>query len=180
MVLEVGYGLGSAAFLILTALTLLNRRPSGMGLFAVIVFATTAIWALSASVQSWWMPGVTHTLEGVRSWIWLQFMASVLMAAERRLPGRGSAKLFRFGIPALGLLIVANDLRFLVATASPVDFDPSQIYERVLVSIVGLLMVENLLRNTVASRRWHIFPLCLAAGAMFAFDLFVFAEALVV
>jgi putative PEP-CTERM system histidine kinase len=180
MVLEVGYGLGSAAFLILTALTLLNRRPSGMGLFAVLVFATTALWALSASLQSWWMPGLTHVLEGVRSWMWLQFMASVLMAAEKRVPGRGSAKVFRFGIPALGLFIVGNDLRFLLSTVSPVDFDATQIYERVLVSIIGLLLVENLLRNTVASRRWHIFPLCLAAGAMFAFDLFVFAEALVV
>jgi len=180
MVLEVGYGLGSAAFLILTALTLLNRRPAGMGLFAVIVFVTTAVWALSASLQALWLPGLAHTLEGVRSWIWLQFMASVLMAAEKRVPGRSSTMVFRLGIPALGLFIVANDLRFLTATASPVDFFPSQIYERVIVAIIGLLMVENLLRNTVASRRWHIFPLCLAAGSLFAFDLFVFAEALVV
>src|SRR5215467_4368856 len=167
MVLEVGYGLGSAAFLILTALTLLNRRPSGMGLFAVIVFATTAVWALFASLQVWWLPGLAHTLESVRSWIWLQFMASVLMAAERRVPGRRSTILFRLGIPTLGLLIFANDLRFLYSTASPVDFDATQIYQRVIVSIIGLLLVENLLRNTVASRRWHIFPLCLAAGSLF-------------
>ena len=178
MVLEVGYGLGSAAFLILTALTLLNRRPSGLGLFAVIVFATTALWALSAALQTWWMPGLTHALEGVRSWIWLQFMASVLMTAEKR-AGRHSAMFFRLAIPAIGLVIVGNDLRFLFTTASPVDFDISQIYERVIVSIVGLLLVENLLRNTVASRRWHIFPLCLAAGSLFAFDLYVFADALV-
>src|SRR5258708_31553722 len=110
MVLEVGYGLGSAAFLILTALTLLNRRPSGMGLFAVIVFATTSLWALSASIQAWWMPGLTHVLEGARTWIWLQFMASVLMVAEKR-AGHRSVLFYRLAIPALGLFVVGNDLR---------------------------------------------------------------------
>jgi putative PEP-CTERM system histidine kinase len=76
-------------------------------------------------------------------------------------------------------LAFANDLRFVVSTDSPIDFSLSQINARIILAIVGLLLVENLLRNTLPSRRWHIFPLCIAAGSLFAYDLFVFAEALV-
>src|SRR5258706_12174573 len=178
MVLAVSYGLGGAAFLVLIALTLLNRRPAGIGLFAIAVFAVTALWAFASSVQIWWMPGISHALEPLRSWIWLQFLASVLMVAERR-GGQRSAAFYRLFIPALGALAFANDLRFAFSTTSPIDFSISQINARIILAIVGLLLVENLLRNTLPSRRWHIFPLCIAAGSLFAYALFVFAEALV-
>ena len=178
MVLEISYGLGAAAFLILTVLTVLNRRPTGMGRFAVALFAVTAIWAFTEANPSWMQPGVTHIVGGFRGWLWLQFIAVVLMAAERR-GGHRSAGFYRIFVPALGILAVLNDLRFIDATASPIDYAVSQIYFRVIEAIVGLLLVENLLRNTRESRRWHIFPLCLAAGALFAYDLFVFAEALI-
>ena len=178
MVLEVTYGLGCAAFLILIALTLLNRWPEGIGLLAIAVFAVTALWALSAAIQAWWMPGLTHALESLRSWIWLQFLASVLMMAEKR-GGQRSTTFYRVVVPALGAFAIANDLRFLFSTASPIDFSASQIYVRVFVAIIGLLLVEHLFRNTVPARRWHIFPLCLAAGSLFAYDLYVFAEALI-
>ncbi len=178
MVLAVSYGLGGAAFLVLIALTLLNRRPAGIGLFAIAVFAVTALWAFAAGVQIWWMPGFAHALEPLRSWIWLQFLASVLMLAQQR-GGQRSATFYRLFIPAIGALAFANDLRFVFSTTSPVDFSLSQINARIILAIIGLLLVENLLRNTLPSRRWHIFPLCIAAGSLFAYDLFVFAEALV-
>ena len=178
MVLAVSYGLGGAAFLVLIALTLLNRRPQGIGLFAIMVFAVTALWAFASSIQTWWMPGISHALEPLRSWIWLQFLASVLMIAQQR-GGQRSATFYRLFIPALGALAFANDLRFVFSTTSPIDFSISQINARIILAIVGLLLVENLLRNTLPSRRWHIFPLCIAAGSLFAYDLFVFAEALV-
>jgi putative PEP-CTERM system histidine kinase len=178
MVLAVTYGLGGAAFLVLIALTLLNRRPAGIGLFAVMVFAVTALWAFAASVQIWWMPGVAHALEPLRSWIWLQFLASVLMVAQSR-GGQRSATFYRLFIPALGALAFANDLRFVFSAVSPIDLSISQINARIMLAIGGLLLVENLFRNTLPSRRWHIFPLCIAAGSLFAYDLFIFAEALV-
>lgn len=178
MVLAVSYGLGGAAFLVLIALTLLNRRPAGIGLFAIAVFAVTALWAFAAGIQIWWMPGLAHALEPLRSWIWLQFLASVLMMAQQR-GGQRSATFYRLFIPVIGALAFANDLRFVVSTESPIDFSLSQINARIILAIVGLLLVENLLRNTLPSRRWHIFPLCIAAGSLFAYDLFVFAEALV-
>lgn len=176
MVLEVSYGLGVAAFLILIALSLLKQYPKGMGLVAIAAFTITAIWAFCAAAQVSW--GVTNLLESLRSWAWLQFIAFVLLKAEKR-ENRAAAASYQLAIPVFGALAVANETRFLFETVSPVDFSRSQMFERVVLAIIGLLLVENLVRNTHPTRRWHIFPLCLAAGSLFAYDLFVFAEALV-
>ncbi len=47
-------------------------------------------------------------------------------------------------------------------------------------SILGLALVEQLFRNTVPTYRWSISLLCISAGAIFVYDLFVFSNALLV
>src|SRR5690348_5922753 len=108
MVLEISYGVGSAAFLILTVLTLLNRRPTGMGRFAVALFAFTALWAFTEATPIWMLPGFTHMIGGLRSWLWVQFIAVVLMTAERR-GGHRSAAFYRIFVPGLGIATMLND-----------------------------------------------------------------------
>ena len=51
---------------------------------------------------------------------------------------------------------------------------------RVGLSVAGLLATENLLRNAEQEARHRIWPLCLALGATFAFELFLYADRLMV
>ena len=44
-------------------------------------------------------------------------------------------------------------------------------------AVVGLILVEQLLRNSAADARWNAKPVCLGLGALFAFDLFVYSQA---
>ncbi len=44
----------------------------------------------------------------------------------------------------------------------------------------GLLAAENLLRNAGDARRRYLWPLCLALGATFAFELFLYADRLMI
>ena len=46
--------------------------------------------------------------------------------------------------------------------------------------VAGLLATENLLRNAEQEARRRIWPLCLALGATFAFELFLYADRLMV
>lgn len=46
------------------------------------------------------------------------------------------------------------------------------------ISILGLALVEQVMRNTHRDRLWNIKFLCLAIGSMFAFDFFMFSDAL--
>ncbi len=179
MLYAVSYGIGACAFLALILLMLLNRRPRGFGLNILLACMVTAAWAIAAAVQSWWLPGVAHALESARSGAWLLVLASILSAAR----GKDRTAQNHAWLPLLaaviGLASLGNDLRFLFSAGSPTAFFPSQVLDRVLVSVCGILVVENLFRNTSPGRRWNVIPLCIAIGALFAYDLFVFSEAVV-
>ena len=45
-------------------------------------------------------------------------------------------------------------------------------------AIFGLLLVEQLFRNSSDSERWSIKYLCLGIGGMFAYDFYMYSEAL--
>lgn len=50
--------------------------------------------------------------------------------------------------------------------------------QRLAMPLVALLLIEQLLRTVSEDSRWHIKPLCLGLGAQFAFDVYLFADAL--
>ncbi len=179
MLFAVSYGIGASAFVALIALMLLNRRPQAFGLSVLLACVITTIWAVAAALQPWWMPGAAHALESLRSGAWLLLLALVLSAARRKEEHLRANIWLPLVAAVIGLASVANDCRFLFSADSPTAFAASQVLDRVLVSVCGILLVENLYRNTSPGRRWHVFPLCIAIGALFAYDLFVFCEAVV-
>ena len=173
----VTYGVGSAAFAGMLLLVLLGRRPAGPGWRIVLVCAVTLFWTLAAAVGSTRFAGATAVLESARSAAWLWFMSSWLAASPQ-----GEGKASRNYLPILALAVgaaaVGNDLRFVAAAVDPVHPDFTQILVRVAVAVTGLLVVENLYRNTSEARRWHVVPICIGIGGMFAYDLFLYSDAL--
>jgi putative PEP-CTERM system histidine kinase len=179
MLLAVTHGLGCASLLAVILLMLLNRRPEGVGLFAAAVFFITALWAGLQATQLPALMGLSHVLESFKGWMWLQLLATIIFMAKSQAEGP-SKPLYWYVILLIGLLLVVNDARYLIAITSPVEFGPTQILGRILLASTGVLLVENIYRNTIPARRWHIFPLCLAAGVMFSYDLFLFVNAVIV
>ena len=179
MAFAVCYGLGATGFFTLIVLTLINRRPRGIGLGVLSTAGVTAIWAGLAASLSWSMPGVAHAFDSIRSGAWLVLLASILATTGKK----ENTGVSRFWLPlvaaGIGLLSLGNDCRFVLSTTVPTGFSASQIIDRVLVAVCGILFVENLYRNTSPGRRWNVKPLCIAAGAMFAYDLYVFCEAVI-
>jgi hypothetical protein len=58
--------------------------------------------------------------------------------------------------------------------------DPARlaIFDGIALNIFGLVLVEQLFRNTPEDARWNVKPLCLGLAAAFIFDLYLFADAL--
>ncbi|MCK7494438.1 MAG: hypothetical protein MZW92_27095 [Comamonadaceae bacterium] len=48
---------------------------------------------------------------------------------------------------------------------------------RLTLPVLGLLMVEQVFRNAPEDARWNVKPVCLGLGTVFAFDVYLFAEA---
>lgn len=142
----------------------------------LILCLGTAMWAAFAVAQVWWMPGVAHAMEDLRTWLWLDLL--FLALAGPLVHGR-DGRLIRFGLAGLIACAAAIDLSYISETASPIDFSRVQEYSRIVVATCGLLLVENVFRNGKSGQRWRITPLCVAAGVLFGFDFYVFADAIV-
>jgi putative PEP-CTERM system histidine kinase len=170
MTLFVTYGLGCLAFVALLIL-MISRRARRMDWRFVAAAAMIALWAGLQALVPQVPAGFVHLAGVTALWAWMQFLAAILdsgSASPRNTLG------LRVGV--LGLVCFVNDLRFLTAD-SITDYDFSQSAGRIALTVVGLLLVENMVRNTPETRRWQITPLALAAGLFFAYDLYVFAEA---
>ncbi len=176
MTIAVCYGIGATAFLALVVLMLVNRRPRGFGLGILVACLVTGIWAAG---EAWPAPYNDHLFGSVRSGVWLFVLASALSRARKDGARSRFWDWLPFAAAAIAGLSAINDLRHFSAAMRPETYTASQVLWRVILAICGLLIVENLIRNTPARRKWHLLPLCIAIGTLFAYDLFVFAEAVV-
>jgi hypothetical protein len=90
-----------------------------------------------------------------------------------------SGRVYLFGALAFCLAAITNDGRVLVLNPYAPGLYTSQILLRIGFGVAGLLTLENLWRNTEPQRRWHVWPLCLAVGGLFAYELFLFSDAFI-
>ena len=77
------------------------------------------------------------------------------------------------------LAAIADDGWTLVVAPDAPAFYMSQLLLRIGFGVAGLLTIENFWRNTEPERRWHVWPLCLAIGGLFAYELFLFSDAFI-
>lgn len=180
MAFAISYGIGAGAFLALIALILISRVPRGRGILVLSNCVITLFWMSAAAYQSWWNPSAAHFLEAASFAGWMILLARTIWVANSEASTHASAiKFLAVLAPCIAIASTINDAQFLSSSGETAAFWPSQIIARVAVSVCGILLVENLYRNTSPAKRWHIFPLCIALGFGFAYNLFVFCEAVV-
>ena len=153
----------------------------------LIAFAAliTCLWFLTLATQIRYdlFDVVVHqSLEIIKYASWIAVLLSVLYTASHQ-------KLTRNKI-LLSLTITAitiNAILLSVSITRPLlSIDQlSFIYGAkfyliclTILSIMGLALVEQVMRNTHKDRLWNIKFLCLAIGSMFAYDFFMFSDAL--
>ena len=179
----VGYTIGAVAFLVLALVLLTGHRGrSGKRSLAVAAFAS-AVWMGLAAYQnvSLTYPFLTQLMELVRDIAWIAFLARVLGSAygdQRVADARFRTVLMLSGAFVL-LLASLTAYRFYsgVAIISSLGVD-WLLGGYVLLAIFGLVLVEQLFRNTRPEMRRGIKYLCMGIGGMFAYDFYLYADAL--
>ncbi len=165
----------AGAFAALFLFTLARGKPSREGRFVLAASAATALWAVFTAFGGETLGEFVPLLETVQGLIWLALLAMLL----RPQPGDGRRLAFwrtaAWGGAVAGLSVIADDL---VQWAGSVDLALSQILAREGLAVAGLLLVENLYRNTEQKRLWNVAPLCIAIGGFFAYQLFLYSNAL--
>ena len=177
LVSSASYGLAAVAFAVLA---LACRRSSDAELRLHYPAAASSLWALLAAIQAWIGAGreLVALAEMVRglAWAWL------LWGGIHRL--RGADTIDTLGLAGLrrGLVILAAVMLLAQAAAliAPGRLTSHLAYEILptLLAIAGMVLVEQYYRNSPPQERWGIKFLCLALGGLFAYDFYLYSEAM--
>jgi putative PEP-CTERM system histidine kinase len=166
----------AAAFAALIALTLRRDRPGREGVAVMAASCLTIAWALLEASAGLGLPGIVPLAEGLASLAWLGFL-ELLLAPHRVLSTPRRGLLVAAAIVGASAVLL-DDLVIVGLAAKPAQLTFPQILGHEGLAIVGLLLVENLYRNTAANRLWNVAPLCIGLGGFFAYQLFLYTDAL--
>jgi putative PEP-CTERM system histidine kinase len=179
-----GYAGTSLLFLILALLlsTAWRGRMQG-GLLLGTAFVNVG-WAGALAIHvAWQSIGVDWlwALEALRELSWMLFLLRLLELQLKGKPGvEQRLRWLRAGLLAMGAVVglpVENLAAGLPGLGSA-DWATLRLAFQVLLPVAGLVLVEQVYRNTPLEHRWGIKLLCLGVGAIFAYDFFFFADAL--
>ncbi len=173
------------AYLALTGLLVTSWRGRSLGRLLILASAFSSLWALSSALAAialitW--PGFLQILEFSRDGFWCLFLLkSVQTNSNQSLSGRlrlTPARMYYLFLLIAGAVTVINPLfSALTETTSRVSREAT-LGIWVLFNIIALLLLEQLFRNSTQNQRWAIKHLCIGIGCIFAYDFFMFADAL--
>jgi putative PEP-CTERM system histidine kinase len=152
-------------------------RTSKTGLAILGCCFASVVWASATAISGGLPVAFLAVLDSIRLSAWLLFAVALVTLW----PGDGSGigRGYLVGALAFCLATIAYDGWLLVLAPDASRLYTPQLLVRIGFGVAGLLTIENLWRNTEPQRRWHVWPLCLAVGGLFAYELFLFSDAFI-
>ena len=177
-----GYGLAGLVFVLLAALLATSFRGRAKGGILIATAVLSAAWGLGLAFEA--MSPETSALrvfwlELLFDGAWLLFLAVLMSGAV----GTAQAWLARFGgaLLALAILVTGTGLdAYARATGADVGAGSLLVIGSLLTSLYGLVIIEQIYRNARESHRDGLKFLCLGVGGIFAYDLFLYSNAILV
>lgn len=182
-----GYALGMLGYLVFAGMLWTRSRQSMRGRALFLAALASMGWELTGLLIALGVTQVSlatyFVFDALRVSTWVFFFLQLLPRLQ--LPG-WSIPLSPWGRIAISfgtavlLLAVTLPEAPLASAWSWQGRVPASLFFGLfsLASVFGLSLCEQLIRSTLESSRWAVKPLALGVGAIFAFDLFMFSEAL--
>ncbi|HEC17050.1 MAG TPA: PEP-CTERM system histidine kinase PrsK [Sedimenticola sp.] len=180
-----GYSAAALAFLVLSILLLTSWRGRLQGGLLLLATSTTVLWAAALAAQAAYhaIPvSLIWMAEVLRNFTWLIFL--VKLAGPPAGQDGAFVKVLRFVrlliiLVCILLLVPFDDLLLFQAAWSSLDVGLDlRFLGQVLLALCGVALLEQLYRNAPPEHKWGIKYLCLGLGGMFAYDFYLFSDAL--
>ncbi|MCV2355472.1 PEP-CTERM system histidine kinase PrsK [Paucibacter sp. B2R-40] len=176
--------LSYAAFALYFGLRIWLRRTSPANALSYVFLAAlvcSSAWGGFSIVakMNWW-PVAADWLIPAADWLryacWFWF---VLLLLQPKLENQSTWRPPRFADLAYASL--SASMLMLVLREFNSDLSVSLLrpsaFTALGLAVVGLILIEQLLRNSSGDSRWNAKPVCLGLGAIFTFDVFVYSQA---
>ena len=186
MILILAYG-AYAVYLSRSGMLQAPRERSGALYLAAVVL--TAAWGLLSLADLWSVKRLTWHLallfDQLRYAAWASFLLLLLPAQATSGEGTpasrtptGRARL-NWGLIVLLLLLgLATNLGSGLQQEDAPQAARLTAMVQMAWAVLGLLLVEQVFRNQADATRWSAKPLCLGLGGIFAFDIYLYSQAL--
>ncbi|MCK9606011.1 MAG: PEP-CTERM system histidine kinase PrsK [Methylomonas sp.] len=161
-------------------LTILKKRRNGLLILAALCSTIWSASILAVTQINQFFLAETLIFETLRNITWYLLLSSLLSNQQW---GNSYQFIFHFKfiLPATLFLSFVSSIEtfpdFLEFIQHSMNFDP-RFFAHLFCAVIGLILTEQLYRNTPLQQRWHIKFLCLSIGTMFAIDLIVYSKSL--
>lgn len=178
------YSIAAVAFLSLSVLLLTSWRGRLHGMVLTAACLLTALWASTVAYQAAWGNPFSLTanlFEILRNAAWSVFL--LLLLGPFQTTSNSSKVRLK---PAVAAIVAFYLLLLLVSVFNFGKLESLRggmafvagIGGRVVLAVMGMLLVEQLYRNTPAKERWGIKFACLGIGGIFAYDFYLYSDAM--
>lgn len=181
------YGVAAAGFLAFALRMALGWRRGTRAALLLSAIIASALWAACEIAGANWPDGASSVaangLDTLRYALWFGFLYGLVSATRQ---GTLDASVKRVRAPWWVIVAIVVGL---MSSFWPPNQEPLLtlfggragvvVYGvRVGLAVVGLVLVERLLRSAAPHARWAIKPLCLGLAGIFGFDLFYYSDAM--
>ena len=167
-----------ALLAVLVAARYLRRDIDRSIFFAAVV---SAIWATSLVTQSLWQqPGffARYLLELLRDAAWVTVLFALLRDAFRTANLKGQLRrIMAVATLLLVLVLLGSGALEYLLDVTILD-GKTKVVGQIALSLMGLSLVEQIWRNAVSFGRSSMKYVCIAVASLFAYDFFMYADAL--
>ena len=171
-----GYAAVGTLYALLTVLLLTTWRGHRVGIYLILASIVSAVWGFSLALQMYSgsvYPSLVALVEVLRATVWILFLVRLVSQI-------GVSRWLRL-VPVLTCVAVAASILYQVALGAvdPVlraNLAATIVPGGLAMALVGLILIEQLYRNASTDTRWSLKPLVLGVGGIFAFDLFLYSQ----
>lgn len=168
---------GAAVFCLFWAALVLAAGRGRVAFALALACAAGGLWAGAVAVlPAQPLEGLAGAAEILRTAVWF----AVLLVLYRRFAGAAVIPALRRFAAAGALLVLVAAVALLpgptAALALPTLGSPA-LLARLGLALATVLLAENVWRNTDEAGRWHVNLPCIALGGLAAFDVLVYADA---
>jgi putative PEP-CTERM system histidine kinase len=171
-----GYALLGGLYALLTVLLLTSWRGRKIGGYLIAACLISVIWSALLAIQTAvgaFHPLVLFIVEVLRTGAWIMFLTHLLAEIGVGRVVRYLAHVVWVGCLLAGILVWVGLLKF---------GDDGRIGDVLMpgglaTALTGLILIEQLYRNSPPESQWSLKVLVLGLGGIFAYDLFLYSQA---
>ena len=176
----IGYSISAITFLVLLAVLLTDKHHGTVKKFMAAAILISGIWSFAMAFQAIAMTQLRYyqVIEFIYSVAWILFLLRMLLSSH------AERKYSFVKVATVSSLVGAALIIFLLfyntsaATQDVQAYSTATLVMHLTLSVIGVVLIEQIIRSTRPEQKWVIKFMCLGLGGMFVYNFYMYSDGL--